>query len=76
MLLAKARELLIGKDWNTSLHLLKSLETEIKNSPDANTMAKLLKLLSWEILLVEVTQLLEECPAPQIGSINKTHKFS
>nr|XP_022899838.1 integrator complex subunit 8 [Onthophagus taurus] len=67
ILLAKSRELIIAKDWSTSLLLLKALESEIKDcNSDTSQMNKLAKLLTWEILLVEVTQLLEECPAPQI----------
>ncbi|GJQ85413.1 hypothetical protein Trydic_g23844 [Trypoxylus dichotomus] len=70
VLLAKAKEMTIGKDWPTSIVLLKALETEIKHAnSDLPPITKLLKMVGWEILLVEVTHLLEECPAPPIDKL-------
>lgn len=67
VLLAKAKEMAVAKDWTTSLVLLRALETEIKlANSELPHISKLAKLVGWEILLVEVTQLLEECPAPPI----------
>lgn len=67
VLLAKAREMTVAKDWTTSLVLLRALENEIQHAnADLPHITKLHKLVGWEILLVEVTQLLEECPAPPI----------
>ncbi|XP_031359186.1 integrator complex subunit 8-like [Photinus pyralis] len=65
ILLAKSKELMLSKNWNMSLVLLKILKSEIQNSSGA-FIAKLNRLISWEALLIQINQLLEEWPAPAI----------
>lgn len=67
-MLAKARELMLGKDWDSPLELLKILEKEVQ-AGSGNVVSKLSKLVSWEILLVQISKLLEEWPAPNLGII-------
>ncbi|KAJ8928548.1 hypothetical protein NQ314_018886 [Rhamnusium bicolor] len=58
--LAKSKEQLLNKNWNLSLELLIILEKELHAS-NCN-VPKLYKLISWEILLVQITQLIDEWP--------------
>lgn len=66
VILAKARELMLSKDWDSSLDMLRVLEAEVK-AGSGNVVAKLSRLVSWEILLVQISKLLEEWPAPHMG---------
>lgn len=66
VMLAKARELMLSKDWDSSLDMLKVLEGEVQSS-SGNVVAKLSRLVKWEILLVQISKLLEEWPAPHMG---------
>lgn len=76
VMLAKARELMLSKDWDSSLEMLKVLEGEVQ-SGSGNVVAKLSRLIKWEILLVQISKLLEEWPAPHMGKEvllkNNTH---
>lgn len=71
-MLAKSRELMLSKDWDSSLEMLKILEAEIQANT-GNVVTKLNRLVGWEILLVQISKLLEEWPAPHMG---KTKLFS
>lgn len=64
-MLAKAREQMINKDWNSSLELMLILDKELVSSN--GNIAKLSRLISWEVLLVQITQLIEEWPKTSIG---------
>lgn len=66
IMLAKARELMLAKDWDSSLELLKVLEKEVQ-AGTGSVVSKLSRLVSWEILLVQISMLLEEWPAPNLG---------
>lgn len=66
VMLAKARELMLSKDWDSSLEMLRMLEGEVQ-SGSGNVVAKLSRLIKWEILLVQISKLLEEWPAPHMG---------
>uniref|UniRef100_A0AAR5NXE3 INTS8 TPR repeats domain-containing protein n=1 Tax=Dendroctonus ponderosae TaxID=77166 RepID=A0AAR5NXE3_DENPD len=60
VLLAKSKEQLLTKNWNLALELLIVLDKELKN---ANfNVAKFCKMVNWEILLIQILQLLEEWP--------------
>ncbi|XP_017782006.1 PREDICTED: integrator complex subunit 8 [Nicrophorus vespilloides] len=63
VMLAKSKELMLAKDWGTSIEFLRLLEKEIQNN---QSLIKLAHLINWEILLVQITQLLEDWPAPHI----------
>lgn len=66
ILLAKSKELMLLKDWKAAIDLLYVLENEIQSNATSATN-KLSKLISWEILLIKINQLLEEWPALNIG---------
>ena len=66
VMLAKAREQMFNKVWNSSLELMLILDKEL-GSGNGN-VGKLSRLISWEILLVQITQLLEEWPKSTIGN--------
>lgn len=68
VILAKSRELMNSKNWTSSIGLLKTLHSEVQAN-SGNAMAKLYILISWEILLVQITQFLEEWPAPHVDRI-------
>lgn len=57
---------MLRKDWNSSLELLQILQTELL-SASGSAVAKLSRLISWEMLLVQISKLLEEWPAPHLG---------
>lgn len=67
VMLAKSRELMISKDWESSLEMLKVLEAEVQ-AGTGNVVAKLSRLVQWEILLVQISKLLEEWPAQRMGN--------
>ncbi|KAJ8912846.1 hypothetical protein NQ315_007978 [Exocentrus adspersus] len=60
IMLAKSKEQLLNKNWSLSIELLQILEEELRIS-NCN-IPKLMKLISWEILLVQITQLIDEWP--------------
>lgn len=66
-MLAKAREQMLNKSWNSSLELMLILDKELGASN--GNIAKLSRLISWEILNVQITQLLEEWPKSTIDKI-------
>lgn len=74
MTLAKSRELALSKDWEGALEMLRVLEAEVKGG-SGSVVAKLNRLVGWEILLVQISKLLEEWPAPHIGN-NITNNYS
>ena len=61
ILLAKSRELALGKDFDRSKELLTVLESEVQHHI-GNLTFKLCRLISWEILLVEIWQCLHHWP--------------
>jgi hypothetical protein len=65
-MMAKAREQMLNKVWNSSLELMLILDKEL-GSGNGN-IGKLSRLISWEILSVQITQLLEEWPKSTIGT--------
>ncbi|CAH0550288.1 unnamed protein product [Brassicogethes aeneus] len=66
VLLAKSREQMLNKCWNSSLELLIILDKELQIHAGNDVVAKLYKLVSWEILLVQITQSLDEWPKQTI----------
>nr|XP_023030206.1 integrator complex subunit 8 [Leptinotarsa decemlineata] len=60
VILAKSKEQLLNKNFNLSLEFLIILEKELQ-TVNMN-VTKLFKLVSWEILLVQITQLLDQWP--------------
>lgn len=67
VMLAKSRELLLSKDWESSLQLLEILNKELQTGT-GNIVAKLSQLVTWEMLLIKISRLLEEWPANQMGT--------
>lgn len=64
-LLAKSKEQLQTKNWNLALELLIVLDKELQNAPF--NVAKLTKMINWEVMLVQITELLEEWPRSSVG---------
>lgn len=64
--LAKSREQLSCKNYNLSLEFLILLQKELETS--SNNVAKLFKLVSWEILLVQISSLLDRWSKNTIGN--------
>lgn len=62
LLLAKSRELVTSKNFNSAKILLNSLEQEIK---DKRSTSKLSKMVSWELLLVDIWQYLNCWPVTE-----------
>ncbi|XP_072390138.1 integrator complex subunit 8 [Diabrotica undecimpunctata] len=60
VLLAKSKEQLLNKNFNLSLEFLVILEKELQVT-NCN-LTKLFKLVSWEILLVQIAQILDQWP--------------
>ncbi|XP_050296923.1 integrator complex subunit 8 [Anthonomus grandis grandis] len=60
ILLAKSREQLQTKNWDLALQLLITLDQELQSS--GSNVTKLSKMLKWEVLLIQITQLIEEHP--------------
>lgn len=65
-MMAKAREQMQNKVWNSSLELLLILDKELGTGN--GNIGKLSRLIKWEILSVQITQLLEEWPKSTIGT--------
>lgn len=70
ILMAKARELTSQKDFSSAIKLLSTVEHESKsnNSVSSSVSYKVSKLISWETLLVQITQFLMEWPNCTIGT--------
>ncbi|XP_056638700.1 integrator complex subunit 8 [Diorhabda sublineata] len=66
VILAKSKEQLLSKNFNLSLEFLVILEKELQASKC--NVSKLFKLVSWEILLVQIAQILDQWP---VNSIDK-----
>ncbi|XP_066143354.1 integrator complex subunit 8 [Euwallacea fornicatus] len=69
VLLAKSKEQLQSRNWTVALELLIVLDKELQSAASNNTMQKLIKMVNWEVLLVQITQMLEEWPQT---SVDKT----
>ncbi|XP_044263221.1 integrator complex subunit 8 [Tribolium madens] len=67
VMMAKVREQMLNKVWISSFELLLILDKEL-GSGNGN-IGKLSRLISWEILLVQITQLLEEWPKSTIDKV-------
>lgn len=67
VLLAKSKELMLSKDWNSSISLLNVLFSEVQKNQIGNTL-KLLRLIKLEILLIQMNELLESWPALHLGN--------
>lgn len=70
ILLAKARELACMKDFNGALLFLSSVEKEAKhnNQFSSNLSYKLVRLVSWEILLIQINQFHAEWPSSNLNT--------
>lgn len=69
ILLAKSRELVMSKNFDGALELLKVLDNELQEHMKTAAkpqIFKLCKLVSWEILLVEIWQCLHAWPATNV----------
>ncbi|KAG5899842.1 hypothetical protein JTB14_012313 [Gonioctena quinquepunctata] len=62
VILAKSKEQLLNKNFNLSLEFLIILEKELQTVNLSASYAKLFKLVSWEVLLIQITQLLDQWP--------------
>lgn len=67
VLLAKSKEQLQNKNWNIALELLLVLDKELKSA--TGNVTKLVKMVNWEVLLIQITQLMEEWPR---STVDKT----
>ncbi|XP_033225261.1 integrator complex subunit 8 [Belonocnema kinseyi] len=65
ILLAKSRELALGKDFDRAKELLTVLEAEVSHH-NGNLTFKLCRLISWEILLIEIWHCLHNWPGTNI----------
>lgn len=70
ILLAKSRELALGKDFERSKELLNVLAAEVQHHT-GNLTFKLCRLISWEILLVEIWHCLHCWPGTNICMYSK-----
>lgn len=64
-LLAKSKEQLQTKNWNLALELLIVLDKELQTT--TINVSKLTKMINWEVMLVQITELLEEWPRSSVG---------
>lgn len=67
VMLAKSKEHLLNRNFNVSLEFLLVLEKELQGT-NIN-VSKLLKLVHWEILLVQISQLLDQWPINVVGKL-------
>lgn len=69
ILLAKSKELMNLKDFDQSFQMLQVLEDESKTATglNPNIVHKMSRLISWEGLLVKITQLFSEWPGSDIS---------
>lgn len=63
ILIAKSKELALAKDFTGAKLLLHAVENDMRHQ---NNHSKLLKLLQWELLLVEICHCLYVWPASNI----------
>lgn len=63
---------MLRRDWKSAIDLLNVLDHELQLNAN-NTTNKLFKLIAWEKLLIQINQLLEEWPSPELG--NAYRKF-
>jgi integrator complex subunit 8 len=69
ILLAKSRELTAMKDFKQATDLLNAVEKEACNSSsNSGVTYKLVRLLSWERLLIEITEFLIEWPNQKLNT--------
>lgn len=70
IIMAKARELVAQKDYAQAIDLLSKVEQETKSngSVSNNIMNKVTKLISWEVLLVQIIQFFADWPHGIIGT--------
>lgn len=67
-MLAKSKEQMMASNWDLSLKLICTLEKELEMN-SGNNIAKLGQMIKWEILLIQIVQLLHEWPKSTIGNI-------
>lgn len=74
VLLAKSRQLMNINQFDASVELLTILDNEVKNHTSINTniVYKLCRLISWEVLICQVQQLLVEWPANHLSMYTST----
>ncbi|KAK9890977.1 hypothetical protein WA026_013315 [Henosepilachna vigintioctopunctata] len=65
VMLAKSKEQMLATNWELSLRLIQTLEEELKVS-SGNNISKLSQMIKWEILLIQIAQLLHEWPKSTI----------
>ncbi|XP_066992327.2 integrator complex subunit 8 [Anabrus simplex] len=70
ILLAKSRELTAMKDFVAAQELLSVVEREVKQNSMVSTgvIYKLCRLLAWEMLLIQITQLMAEWPGTNLNT--------
>ncbi|CAG9860087.1 unnamed protein product [Phyllotreta striolata] len=68
VMLAKSKENLLNRNFNVSLEFLVVLEKELQGQGANINVSKLFKLVSWEILLVQISQLLDQWPITTIDN--------
>ncbi|CAG9764754.1 unnamed protein product [Ceutorhynchus assimilis] len=67
VLLAKSKKQLLNKDWNSALELLIILGKELQSA--TCNVTKLSKMLNWEVLLIQITQLMENWPQSNVDKL-------
>ncbi|XP_030752565.1 integrator complex subunit 8 [Sitophilus oryzae] len=60
VLLAKSKEQFLNKNWNMALELLIVLDKELQAA--SSNISKLYKMVNWEVLVIQITQLIEDWP--------------
>ncbi|KAL3287788.1 hypothetical protein HHI36_002251 [Cryptolaemus montrouzieri] len=65
VMLAKSKEQMLATNYNLSLRFIQTLEEELKISSGSN-IAKLSQMIKWEILLIQIVQVLNEWPKNSI----------
>lgn len=65
LMLAKSKEQMSASNWDLSLKLIRTLEKELQMNSGTN-IAKLGQMIKWEILLIQIVQLLHEWPKSTI----------
>ncbi|XP_044746312.1 integrator complex subunit 8 [Coccinella septempunctata] len=65
LMLAKSKEQMLASNWDLSLKLIRTLEKELQINSGSN-IAKLGQMIKWEILLIQIVQLLHEWPKSTI----------
>lgn len=67
VVLAKSKEQLLNKNWNLALELLIVLDKELQVA--SCNVSKLSKMVNWEVLLIQITQMMEEWPWSSVGKL-------